>query len=353
MDKLIPIFEETKMNKMHIGILFGIFALASFVALNLYTSTSYIGYGTNAPCNECHNQPALVQDVNGNFAMSNFTQAEKVFNNGEIAYGTDEVPTVQTNNRSVTQFDTITFLRNSTDVMVRAQVADKTYTVKGSGSSTSDKFGIIFNIDVVNFTVGDFLTSYNSTETNLNNVLVGQMAFTSGHADFWYVDVNTIGTNATGMAQNGYIAGGVNFETAAQYQTIYVSVWYGNLGHGSIGYRYYFVRALNTGDSNDAQFNVDGTAIHYAIASWNASQTDFHLSSFDKMIIVGNSFNVIKTVTSTATTTQTETTTQVSTTTVTGQGSSSNTSPSYTLIFVLAGLLISIPFISRMRNRKE
>jgi hypothetical protein len=351
------LFEELKMKKLYVGIVFGIFALASFVALNMYTSTSFPGFGGNEACNNCHNQPALVKQVDMSFGMSDFATANSLFSQyGQFA--ADEVPIIPTNNRSDAnlEFSFVTFLKNTTHVMIRAQVPDSTVTAKSSGSSTSDKFGFIFNIDVVNFTVGDFITYYNSTETNLDDVLSGQMMFTNGHADFWYVDVNTLGYNATGMAVDKSISSGILTDAA---QDVHVGIWYGDLGHGSVGYRYYFVRALNTGDSNDAQFNVDGTAIHYAIAAWNDESAVYHLSSFDQMVIVGNEFNVIHavtdTVTNTATTTETETetATETATTTVSGSASASGTTSSFTAVFVLAGLFVSIPIIAKMRNRKE
>lgn len=344
--------EELKMNKLHIGVLFGIFALVSFVGLNLYTSTSYIGYGNNEACNNCHNQPALVKTVNGNFGMTNWAQAEKVFSNGQWA--TDEVPTVQTNNRSNTQFDQITFLKNTTDIMVRAQVASPSYTTKGSGTATSDKFAMLFDINSPNITVGDFLTYYNSTTgVSLDNVLTGNMAFTNGaKADLWYVVVSDIGVNATGKAQDMAITTGVLSDGSA-HQDVYVSIWYGDLGHGSIGYRYYFVRPLDTGDSNDAQFNVDGTAIHYAIADWQGDSTYYHMASFDQTIIVGDSLNVIQTSTVVSTSVSTTTEVQNNTVTVTQPGSGSSTAASFTTLFVLAGLVVAIPVISTLRRKKE
>lgn len=336
------------MKKIYVGILFGIFAMASFVAMNLYTSESFPGYGNEA-CNYCHNQPALVKDVSTSFAMNNFTQAEKVF--GDTQFAADEVPTVQTNNRSNEQFDFAVFLRNSTHVMMKFQVPDSANTTQGTGVAHSDKFGVIFNIDVANFTVGQFFGSYTTNKT-LDNTLTGDMMFVEGHADFWYVDINDIGVNKTGMASDEAISTGILSDGAA-HQDVHVAVWYGNLGHGSVGYRYYFVRALNTGDANDAQFDVDGTAIHYAIASWDANSTVYHLSSFDQMVIVGNDFNVIHNMTDTVTNTATTTVKETETKTVTGTTTPAGTTSSFTVVFVLAGLFVSIPIIAKMRNRKE
>lgn len=323
------------MKKVYIGIIFGVFALASFMALNLYTSTSFPGYGGNKECNYCHNQPALVKEVPASFALSNFTQASQVF----AKYGqwaTDEVPTIPTNNRtdSNIEFIQLAFIKNSTDVMVKAQVNDPTPTAKGTSSATSDKFGIIFNVDVVNFTVGQFLTNYNSSATNLNDVLSGQMAFsTGGHADFWYVDVGTTGVNTTTTAVDKSISTGITTDPSSE-QNVQVGIYYGNFDHGH-GYDYYFVRPLSPVNNNtdQANFATNGTAIHYATAWWNNEQREFHHSSFDQMVIVGNEFNVIQTVTAT--------------------GKTSGTTSSFTAVFVLAALVISVPLVAKYRKRKE
>jgi hypothetical protein len=339
---ILPKIEETNMKKLYVGLVFGIFAMASFMALNLYTSTSFPGFASDKECNYCHNQPALVKNVDASFALNDHAAASAAFSNSQWAM--DEVPIIQTNNRSDAnlEFSSITFLKNSTDIMVRLSVGDNTFN--NTSSATSDKFGLIFNIDVVNFTVGQFLTSYDKDTTDLNAVLSGQMAFTNGHADFWYVDMAKTPVNTSTMAQDEAISTGIIGDGASN-QNVHVAVFYGAYGHGnSMEYDIFFVRSLSTSDSNDAQFNVDGTAIHYAIAVWQASAATFHHSSFDQMIIVGNEFNVIHTETSVQTTEVTKT--------VTGTSSTSGTTSSFTAIFVLAGLAVSIPLISHMRKRK-
>lgn len=338
------------MKKLYAGIIVGIFLLSTFLALNLYSSTSYIGYGQNETCNNCHNQPAFVKPVDSiSFPMNNFSQAENAFMaNGNNKWATDEVPVVQTNNRSATEFIQMTFLKNTTDVLVRAQVPDPTYTVKGTGSAHSDKFGIIFNIDVANFSVGDFLINYNSTaNVSLDNVLTGQMQFPNGTADLWYVDVNNIGVNQTGMAQDEFISTGIASD-GASHQDVHVGIWYGDLGHGSIGYRFYFVRKLNTNDPNDARFDVDGMGINYAIASWNDNSTYYHHSSFDQMVIVGNKIGV----TTIGTTTITNNFNY--TTTFTEQASIGSSLTAFSVVIILAIVAIAVPvvtFFIRPRNK--
>ena len=179
------------MKKIYGLIIVSIFLMSTFLAINLYNSTSFPGYGENKECNYCHNQPAFVKDMpNANFAMGNFTQANQVFSENNGQWATDEVPTIPTNNRTETnlEFVKMTFIKNSTDIMVMAQIPDSTYNA--TASATSDKFGIIFNIDVKNFSVGQFFQSYDSnTSLPLDQVLTGNMGFPQGHADLWYVDM--------------------------------------------------------------------------------------------------------------------------------------------------------------------
>ena len=337
------------MKKLYIGIAFGIFFLASFLALNLVTSTSFPGYGTNKECNYCHNQPALVKDVSGansTFAFGDIVQAQKVFSEDNLQWARDEVPTIQTNNRSAEiAFVSMAFLRNSTSLMVQAQIEDP--TVNNTNQATSDKIGIIFNIDAKNFSVGQFLTSY-VTGQPLDTTLHGIMGFSQGgHADLWMVDTSIVKANTTGMASDMYISTGILTDAK---QNVSVWVWYGNIGHGHMGYQYYFVRPLNTGDVNDAQFDVAGTPIYYAVAHWDASWTVYHDSSFDQMVVVGNSVDGItaRTTTETKTSVQTQTETKTITT-----SNTSGTTSSFTAVFVLAALAVSIPLISHMRKRKH
>ena len=332
--------------------LFGIFALASFLAMNLYTSTSYPGYGQEA-CNNCHNQPILAKNVDVSFALGDWAASEAAFANNGL-YATDEVPIIQTNNATSEQnieFVRTQFMKNSTDFMAMFEIPDATHT--NATSATSDKFAVLFNIDEANFTIGDFFSYYNRSDSSLDTRLSGQMGFKNdGEADMWYVDTATTGFNTTGKAQDEYISTNYNSD-GASHQDVYYALWYGVLAvHGSVewGYRIWFVRSLTTNDPNDVQFNQDGNGIYYAIAAWDHSEYEYHHSSFDQMLIVGDHINVSVS-TTLATTTATKTETKQNTVTVTNTSTSGTTS-SFTAVFVLAALAVSIPLISRMRHKK-
>ncbi len=334
------------MKKLYAGLIVGIFLLSTFMAINLYNSASFPGYGGDKECNYCHNQPAFVKNVDASFALGNHSQATQVFNQyGQWA--TDEVPTIQTNNRSDAnlEFIKLVFIKNSTDIMVMAQVPDSTFN--NTSSATSDKFGIIFNIDVANFSVGQFITHYDSSATDLNNVLTGQMAFTNGHADFWYVDMAKIAVNTSTMADDKAISTGI-LGDGATHQDVHVAAYYGAFGHGgSMEYDYIFVRHLTTDDPNDAQFNVDGVGIHYAIAAWQASSATFHHSSFDQMVIIGDKVGaVINTV-------DTTTVNNNFTTTYSEPASISSTVGVFTIVIVLAAIAIAIPVIAIFLRPKK
>jgi hypothetical protein len=325
------------MKKQYVIMIFGIFAIASFIAVNMYSSTSFPGFSSNADCNACHNQPAYVKSTSSTFSLGDW-DAYKIFDADRV-WARNEVPIIQTNNRSEEhlEFVAVTFLKNTTHIMVMASVSDS--TLGGTTKSTSDKFAIIFNIDVVNFTVGDFLTSYNSSSTNEDDTLTGQMAFTNGHADMWYLDTSTNLVNTTGDAMDYYISSNYQSDGAAATQNVKYQLDYGTTGHGgSKGYRYYFVRPLTTSDTNDVQFNIEGQGIYYAIAVWDNSRFTYHLSSFDQMVVVGDKLLTPTTVISTVTETET--------------GSVSSTTSSFTIVFVLAGLVVAIPVIANMKRRK-
>lgn len=332
------------MKKIYGIIVISVFLLSSFLAMNMYTGTSFPGFGGSETCNNCHNQPAFVKNVDVSFAMNNFTAGKEAIESNAI-FAADEVPVIQTNNRSDANLEFIKmyFMKNTTHVMVMAEITDS--TPSNSTSSTSDKFGIIFNIDVVNFTVGDFLNNYNSSETDLNLVLDGQMGFNNGHADLWYVDTKTTGFNTSGLAEDSYITSAVVTDGPSN-QDVHYSLWYGITAvHGSTvvhGYRIIFVRSLSTNDDNDVQFTSEGTGINYAIASWDNSQKEFHHSSFDQMVIVGDHIGAI---------TQGTVVSNV-TLTVTESASITSSLSAFSVVFVLAGLAIAIPVITYFRPKK-
>jgi hypothetical protein len=227
--------------------------------------------------------------------------------------------------------------------MVYSDVEDD--TLGGTTTSSSDKFGILFNIDSVNFSVGNFINSYNSSAP-LDDVVNGQMALNDGHADFWYVDTATHTINAT--AKDMYISSNYLSDGDASTQDVTVGIFYHIVtAHGSTHghYRIYFVRALTTSDANDVQFSKDGTAIKYAIGVWDNSRFTNHFSSFDNMVIVGDYSVGMGFGTTTITSTQKET--------VTESGTVSASTSSFTIIFVLAGLAVGIPVIANMRRRKN
>jgi hypothetical protein len=331
------------MKKAHIITIFGIFAIASFVAVNMYTSTSFPGFSSNKSCNYCHNQPAYAKSVQASLNLSDWN-AYKPFNDNSL-WTRNEVPIIQTNNRSESnlEFIAVTFMKNTTHMMVMASITD--VTAGTTSKSTSDKFAIIFNIDVINFTVGDFLTSYNSSSTNEDDTLTGQMGFKNGHADMWYVDTSSQALNSSGIAMDYYISS--NYQSdGTDKQDVSYGLHYGAVAHdGSKGYRFFFVRPLTTSDNNDVQFNIEGQGIYYAIAYWNNSRFTYHLSSFDQMVVVGD-----KLLTPTTVTNEKTVTNNVSVTVTTTETSASTSS--FTMVFVLAGLLVAIPVIANMRRRK-
>lgn len=327
------------MKKLYAGLIFGIFMMSSFLAINLYTGTSFPGYGSNETCNNCHNQPAFAKSVDTNFVLGDWANSQKVFDDNAL-WSTDYVPVINVTNRGQGQeFVRTQFLTNSTDFMMMMEIDDNTPTGTANTSATADKFAVIFNINSVNFTVGDFLTSYVST-----GVINGQMGLKDGEADLWWIDTSVTGVNTTGTAMDYYITS--NYVTdGAAHQDVKFALWYGILAVHQApvwGYRLWFVRSLTDNDPNDVQFSA-GNSVRYAIATWNDTTAEFHESSFDQMLIVGDQMAGKMTVTTSVTATATETKT------ITG----SSTASAFTAVFVLAGLAASVPLISYYRRRKR
>ena len=331
------------MKKMYALIITAVFVMSSFVAINMYNSASFPGYGSSETCNNCHNQPAFAKSVDTNFALGDWANSQAVFDNNGL-WSTDEVPTIPANNRSADiEFVRTQFLTNSTDFMVMMEIEDTTPTNTLNASAVSDKFAIIFNIDSVNFTVGDFLNTY-TADGNID----GQMGLKDGTADLWWIDTHTTGYNVTGTALDYYITS--NYLTdGASSQDVQFALWYGLLAvHGPnkvYGYRLWFVRSLTTSDTaHDVQFK-DGNTVRYAIAHWNDATGDSHYSSFDQMLVVGNDIGVVTQGTTTVNNNFTQT--------ITESASVTSSLTAFSIVFVLAGLAMAIPIVSYFRPRNK
>lgn len=337
------------MRKRIISIITVTFVLTAFLGLNLQHSVSFPGYGGNANCNTCHNQPVFAKNHQFSFRLGDWN-AYTLFNQ----YGNDStvnIPVVQANNRSNLEYIRMIFLKNSTHIMTMAEIPDNTQL--NASSATSDKFGILFNIDVVNFTVGDFLTNY----VTAGNI-VGQMGFANGHADLWYVDTAITGFNTSGLAQDMYISSAIISDGVGN-QNVQFAIYYGHLSQYSLGYRIYFVRLLDTGGNNDVQFNQDGMTVSYAIAVWDNSAKEYHFTSTDQMLVVGNqvgagtityNYTSVSTVVNTGTVTKSVTTTETTTNVITSL--SSIQTGAYPSIFIALGILIGFAYIRRI-SRKD
>jgi hypothetical protein len=333
------------MKKIYqVGIISAIFVLSGVMALNMYSSTSFPGFHSDAPCNFCHNDPVYAREVTGEISVDP-TDAAMWDDNQQ--WSLNEVPMVNTNNRSEFEFFAMQWLTNSTHVAFRARIPDDTM-------NSNDKFAIIWNIDVSNFTVGEFLTHYAEEGTS------GSMSFSNGHADMWFWKASTIGANSSGATMDYYIDTSHYMADSTTNGMTYT--YYGGMGGfgNPSGWILTFVRELTTGDANDVQFET-GSVIQYALAHWNDGSYVNHMSSFDKSLVVGDQiYGAGDTVTAVSTVVQTETETksvnvtqtlkQTETETVTGEPS--GTTSSFTLLTLVAGLAIAIPLMSYLKKRK-
>lgn len=318
------------MKKLHVGLIIAIFALSSFMAINLYASQSLPGFSSGADCNLCHNSPQFVKKVDASISVGKF-DAYKTFDTHR-QYSRNYLPVIKTDNRSYefnvngsfdqevlnVEFLQLTTIKNTTHIMVMARWSDSTIG-STTTKATSDKLGIIWNIDSGNFSVGNFLSD---TTTSYPGVVEnGEMALENGKADFWYVDTSVNGINKTSKAADKSISTSIATDAS---QDVDAGVW-------RFGGRYYvyLVRALTNSDTNDVQF-TDGKVIKIATALWDNDVNTAHFSSFDNMAIVAE-YKVDLNI----------------------GGAASGTTSSFTVMFVLAGLLIAVPVISKYKGKKD
>ena len=213
---------------------------------------------------------------------------------------------------------------------------------------------MLFNINESKFTIGDFFTYYNRSDSSLDTRLSGQMGFKNdGEADMWYVDTATTGFNTTGKASDEYITTTI-FKDRSTQQDVYYALWHGVLAVHSngpeYGYRIWFVRNLTTNDPNDVQFNDLGNGINYAVAWWDNSQNEYHHSSFDQMLIVGDVIGL-----NTVTTSFTQTDTELSNVTIvsTAPASISTTVTTFSIVIGLAVVAVALPIITYIIRPKK
>ena len=326
--------------------LFGALFILGLLGLNMYSSTSLPGFGGDAGCYTCHNDPVYVSDIGtNNLPQWNATTGWPNTNgfNAVQEFSTNYVPLVYVPDPVLPAFDEpnpnlefvkLQFAMNDSHISILVRLAfDDTI-------DTTDKFAIVFNIDSTNFSIGQFMDN-------------GLMKLDNGHADIWIWDGNVVAPNGTGMATDQNIDTTYH-QADTNASDVHVAVSHGVVGFGgTMGYYVQFTRARITQDTlQDVQFG-DGAFIAYGIAWWNATTGMSHHSSFDKALVVGPTIeqtvqnNPYMTVTQQHTVTETETETIIDEDTITLTTGSAS---AFTAVMAIA-TIIAIPVIFRLKRK--
>jgi hypothetical protein len=336
--------------KLTIAVVGAVF-LMGVLALNMYSSTSLPGFHGFGGCYLCHNDPVYVHEYSGELPGLNATDGLPDYQWGthdNQAYSTNYIPMVpitppfSTGNsewvynstghyveiEAMPHFAAHHFGYNATHFRLYVEMSfDATVDV---GVGADDKYAIMFNIDKVNFTVGEFMDTSQ------------KMKFNTGKADMWLWEASVVGANASGMASDMFQTN--TYDDTGDSQDVSVETTHGGIGHNAaVGWGLLFTRVRENSDVNDVQFK-DGAFIPYVVAYWNGTSGKAHYSSFDKALVIGDS-GEYPTVTETP---APVTTTVVTTTTVSGAASA--TTSAFSAILVIA-TVIAIPVMFKYRRK--
>lgn len=310
----------------------GLGLILTLLVMSMYNAESFPGFHGGGSCDLCHNDPQFVLPVDEGVDPDQWPDAEWLEEHTQ--YSTNYIP-LGGNYGANHVFMKVQTLKNSTHVFIITQMEDVTLNTTGS----TDKLAIIFNIDVTNFSVGDFMDG--------SSLSSGEMAFSNGMADMWFWDAGVLGPNGSDSGIGDYYID-TNHYNEDTDQDLTIGAQYGDLGaHSDNGYFVTFIRELTTDDANDVQFK-EGEMIEFAVAYWNGSGYASHISSFDKSLVVGDELGVTEVVTETETEAITETTTEKETVTTTSVQSSTS---AFTLVIAISALLIAIPVVARYRRK--
>ncbi len=302
--------------KFLIILLMGLITVSAFVAIQAYppgsahcntchTAEEY------ATCGQCHNDPAYapivgdsdspdigawpedtgqIHPVTGRWSQNFGIWAEMRNFSRNYVYmmpsdNTDRptVPALAYEANSI-HYVQMQFMINSTHLLSRARIKDLTMNT----TSPTDKFALIWNIDA---------------DSAIDNFIYenGQMKTANGTLDMWLWDAKTVLPNSTGKAKDMYIDEVHYHDDTSQDVTagaLWGKVFENPMHEKYYGYWVYFARELTTDDPNDIQF-VEGVPISYSLAYWNGTYGNYHYSSWEHTLIVGDTLGYVTTVTET------------------------------------------------------
>jgi hypothetical protein len=329
--------------KKEMAILSGLFVIALFVGVNMMTSTSYPGIaGGHVDCWNCHQGPIFASE--SSFSADIGAWPDAAHNNAWPSQRYDQNYFFMMNVEDAHAFGIIhagvQFVMNSTHMQVKVSYSDD--TAKFENSTNPDMFAILFNIDAYGTKADEEFSLFDFYEAGL------AMATLNGSLDLWWASTADFAANATGKAKD-YVIGGPNggglAPDPAADQDVYVGVHYGEIRDGVMGYNWEFTRPLTTSSVKDVQFHK-GDEIQVAVAQWNDTKVgEAHFSSYTYRMVIGEL--APESVTTTATVDHTVTN---EVTTTVSSGATGGSVPSFTIVFVMVGLLIAVPLIAKKRK---
>jgi hypothetical protein len=327
--------------KKELAIISGLFVIALFVGVNMMTSTSYPGIANgNVDCWNCHQGPIFAGETSFSADIGAWPSGTNTWPGGRYDQNYFFMMNVEDAHAYGIIHAGVQFLMNDTHMQVKVSYSDD--TAQFGNSSYPDMFAILFNIDAYGTNVGEEFSLFDFYEMGTH------MATLNGSLDLWWASTATFAENATGKAMDYKIGGdgggGLAFDGNAD-QDVMVGIHYGELRPGVMGYNWEFSRPLTTTSSKDVQFHA-GDEIQVAVAQWNdTNDGEAHFSSYTYRMVIGELAPEYVTETATVDHTVTnEVTTTVS------SAATGGSVPSFTIVFVMVGLLIAVPLIAKKRK---
>jgi DMSO reductase family type II enzyme heme b subunit len=262
--------------------LLAVLIVALLAAVSLYSlslSSSYPGYGGNADCASCHNEPATAYDTTLESETINLdgNSSDAIWSNTKNRRM--EIPVGDMYGASE-EFIQVTFAQNTTHLFVLADWEDPTINGTDTGMY-DDADGIAF---CWNISAADFSAAYFS---GMKTPDAGEKVDTWS----WKPAASETGTQIAGGGKT--VSGTVtdlSYNTSGwstdPSQSVLVAATHGNLSeHHEENYRVEFVRPLVTDDPDDVQFDKSGY-YEFAIGIYNGSSGASHMVSFEHKVWV-------------------------------------------------------------------
>ncbi len=294
---------------------------------------SFPGFHSNGDCALCHNEPGNA--YNSSYATSSCEpdgEADEAF--WEEYYGRRMTIPVVSSYGGNEQFVSLIFAQNDTHLFMLTSWGDP--TIEGTDTeryASSDGFGIMWNINATNFN-----QYYSGMKTPAADEAVDTWTWKPAAAE----SSNDFNSSLTGMMyDNAFTSAG--WADADATNDLSYGAKHGYIEpHTEEDYRLEAVRALETDDVNDVQFDHSGY-YSFGIAVYNNSAGSSHYVSYIYTVYIQNGDALV-----------TETVTEVveETNTVDETFTETKTDTPLLSTFVVLGLMACVTAVVFVRRRK-